>query len=170
MPSALQLLFGRRFFATAVSLAAVLAPAMIALATAQTLNGKEKIIFVCQFGSVKSQIAAAHFNRIAKERGLPYVAISRGLTPDTSIPTKLRGQLADDGLAPLDDVPLALTSEEAKKGAKVIAFDEVPSGLSDGAAVTYWRNVPAVSADYGASRDAMIRNMEAVFAELRSKR
>jgi hypothetical protein len=29
------------------------------------------IVFVCLHGSVKSQIAAAHFNRIARERGLP---------------------------------------------------------------------------------------------------
>ena len=39
--------------------------------------------------SVKSQVAAAHFNRIAKERGLPYSAVSRGIGVDGSIPTLL---------------------------------------------------------------------------------
>jgi hypothetical protein len=37
------------------------------------------VVFVCLHGSVKSQMAAAHFNRIAKERGLPAIAVSRGI-------------------------------------------------------------------------------------------
>ena len=48
------------------------------------------IVFVCLHGSVKSQMAAAHFNKIASERGLPYVAVSRGIEVDSSIPTRIR--------------------------------------------------------------------------------
>ena len=34
-------------------------------------SDSKTIVFVCLHGSVKSQMAAAHFNRIARERGLP---------------------------------------------------------------------------------------------------
>ena len=50
------------------------------------------IVFVCLHGSVKSQMAAAHFNRIARERGLPFVAVSRGIAVDSSIPARIRGR------------------------------------------------------------------------------
>ena len=48
------------------------------------------VVFVCLHGSVKSQMAAAHFNRIAKERGLPVVAVSRGIAGDDNIPPSIR--------------------------------------------------------------------------------
>jgi hypothetical protein len=64
-------------------------------ATADERSERPKtIVFVCLHGSVKSQMAAAHFNQIAKERGLPFVAISRGITVDSSIPTRIRDGLA----------------------------------------------------------------------------
>ncbi|MGH9334858.1 MAG: hypothetical protein ACRD21_14045, partial [Vicinamibacteria bacterium] len=40
------------------------------------------VVFVCEHGAAKSVIAAAHFNRLAKERELPFRAISRGTVPD----------------------------------------------------------------------------------------
>src|SRR5215469_14185400 len=39
-------------------------------------------VFVCLHGSVKSQIATAHFNRIAREHSLPVIAVSRGIAVD----------------------------------------------------------------------------------------
>jgi arsenate reductase (thioredoxin) len=67
----------------------------------------QMIVFVCLHGSVKSQVAAAHFNRIAKERGLPLVAVSRGIAVDQNIPASIRQGLAADGLTPADDVPVS---------------------------------------------------------------
>ena len=43
------------------------------------------ILFVCEHGSAKSVVAAAHFNRIAAARGLPFRAISRGTVPDVEM-------------------------------------------------------------------------------------
>jgi hypothetical protein len=78
-------------------------------AQADEATESKTVLFVCLHGSVKSQMAAAHFNRIAKERGLPYTAISRGIEVDSSIPVRIRENLNLDGLAPLDDVPRSLT-------------------------------------------------------------
>ena len=56
------------------------------------------IVFVCEHGSAKSVIAAAHFNRLAEEKGLPYRAVSRGVQPDEAIPDGVKSGLRGDGL------------------------------------------------------------------------
>jgi protein-tyrosine-phosphatase len=123
------------------------------------LPTNKTILFVCLHGSVKSQMAAAHFNRIARERGLPYTAISRGVEVDTSIPTRIRDGLNLDGLAPLDDVPQALTPNEAARAMKVIAFDAVPDDKRGLAEVSYWSDVPPATKDYSAARDVIVRHI-----------
>ncbi len=125
------------------------------------------IVFVCLHGSVKSQVAAAHFNRIARERGLPVVAVSRGITVDNEIPTVIREGLAGDGLAPDSEVPIRLTSEQAAAATKVFAFDEVPADLRGAAEVTYWSDVPPATKDYAAARRAIIRHLEEAIGPLK---
>ena len=128
-----------------------------------------KIVFVCLHGSVKSQMAAAYFNEIAKERGLPFVAISRGIELDSSIPTRIRDGLALDGLKPLDDVPQGLTAQEAGSAVKVMAFDNVPDERKGAANVSYWSDVPAATKDYAAARAAIIRHIDQLLPSLIAK-
>jgi Low molecular weight phosphotyrosine protein phosphatase len=96
-----------------------------ALAQGSDVNNST-IVFVCLHGSVKSQVAAAHFNKVARERGLPYTAISRGIQIDNSVPAGIRDGLSRDGLAPADEVPHQLTTAEASRATRVVAFDAVP--------------------------------------------
>ena len=64
------------------------------------LIGEEQVvIFVCEHGSAKSVVAAAHFNKLAKERNLPVRAISRGTNPDEEIAPIAASGLQADGLA-----------------------------------------------------------------------
>lgn len=118
------------------------------------------ILFVCLHGSVKSQMAAAHFNEIARERGLRYRAISRGVEVDASIPTRIRDGLSLDGLAPLNDVPQSLTASEAAGAVKLIAFDAVPDDKRGAAEVNYWSDVPPATQDYAAARDVILRHID----------
>jgi arsenate reductase (thioredoxin) len=118
------------------------------------------VVFVCLHGSVKSQMAAAHFNRIAKERGLPMIAVSRGTAVDNAIPAGIRQGLAAEGLVPASDVPVRLTPEEAQTAAKIFAFDEVPADAKGDAEVTYWSDVPPATKDYVAARNAIVRHLE----------
>jgi protein-tyrosine-phosphatase len=140
------------------------------LLTAPSLAGDEAanktIVFVCLHGSVKSQMAAAHFNKIAKERGLPYTAVSRGIEVDTSIPTRIRDGLSLDGLAPLDDVPKPLTPDEAATAVKVVAFDTVPDDKRGSAEVNYWSDVPPATRDYAAARDAIMHHIDTLVPAL----
>ena len=129
-------------------------------------NGKTTVVFVCLHGSVKSQMAAAHFNRIASERGLPFTAISRGIEVDTSIPTRIRDGLNLDGLAPTDDIPIGLTADEVGRATKVVAFDAVPEERRGTSEVTYWSDVPPATKDYAAARDVIVRHIDTLVPTL----
>jgi hypothetical protein len=149
--------------ATIVAITAIAIPADDA--SAATVD-KRTVVFVCLHGSVKSQIAAAHFNRIARERGLNVTAISRGIEPDDAIPAGIRSALAQDGLAPQSEVPAGLRAEEASDAAGVFAFDEVPGDRRGPANVTLWSDVPPALQDYKRSRDAIVRHLEEVVDRL----
>jgi Low molecular weight phosphotyrosine protein phosphatase len=123
-------------------------------------SDNKTIVFVCLHGSVKSQMAAALFNKVAKERGLPYTAISRGIQVDASIPATIRDGLSLDGLAPADDVPRALTATEADSAVKVVAFDPVPDDNRGAAEVNYWSGVPPAMKDYVAARDVIAHRID----------
>jgi protein-tyrosine-phosphatase len=136
-----------------------------ALASETAAPENKTIVFVCLHGSVKSQMAAAHFNRIAKERGLPYTAISRGIEVDGSIPARIRAELNQEGLAPLDDVPQPLRADEATGAVKVVAFDTVPEKNRGTAEVNYWSDVPPTSKNYPALRDAIVHHIDDLVRE-----
>jgi hypothetical protein len=141
-----------------------------AQADERTPVDRSTIVFVCEHGAVKSTLAAAYFNRIARERGLPYVAVSRGIDLYPKIPGVIRHALAEDGLVPQDDTPRDLRSDEASVAARVVAFDRVPTERSGLASVTYWSDVPAVTKNYDTGRDVILRHIEELAAELTATR
>jgi protein-tyrosine-phosphatase len=154
----------------AVSVALLAATlALPAIADEPKPQGGQTIVFVCLHGSVKSQMAAAHFNRLARERGLPYTAVSRGIQIDNSIPTRIRDGLNVDGLAPLDDVPRELTAAEASGAMRVVAFDTVPEERRGVSKVTYWTDVPPATKDYEGARDTILRRIDTLVPTLVSQ-
>ena len=128
-------------------------------AHAEATQGKT-IMFVCLHGAANSQMAAAHFNRVAQERSLPYVAVSRGIDAGTSIPTRIRDGLSLDGLEPVNEVPKPLVAAEAASAIKVVAFDAVPDAQRGAAEISYWPDVPLGITDYVAARDAIVRHID----------
>ena len=149
--------------------AALLLSPLAAAAQDPPADKNKTIVFVCLHGSVKSQMAAAHFNRIARERGLPYTAVSRGIQIASSVPTRIRDGLTLDGLAPTDDIPRELTAIEANGATKLVAFDAVPDARKGVSEVTYWSDVPPATKDYEAARDAIIRHIDGLVPSLASR-
>src|SRR5262245_18206237 len=107
----------------AILLAMLLAPS--SAPRAARAAAEKILIFVCQHGVVNSQMAAAYFNKVAKERGLPFTAVSRGIDLYRSIPVSIQDGLALDGLEPAN-TPIALMAEEAGRASQVLAFDTIP--------------------------------------------
>jgi protein-tyrosine-phosphatase len=123
-----------------------------------------RVLFVCLHGAAKSVVAAAHFRRLAKARGLAISAVAAGTEPDAELaPAALKG-LAGEGLQPAPSRPRPVTLYDLDTATRIVSFgcDVVPGR---GQRVDQW-DVPAVSEGYAAARDRIVANMERLVDEL----
>jgi protein-tyrosine-phosphatase len=126
------------------------------------------VVFVCEHGSAKSVIAAAHFNQLAEERGLPYRAISRGVHPDSEIPANIRAGLLSDGLKVSGWKPTLISDEDIRRAERVVTLScELPKSKSlEAAKLVDWPNLPAVSNGYAEARAAIVVRIEELLTTL----
>lgn len=159
----MRLVLGGSLCRTIVLLAMLAAP--LSAPRAEDADGKT-IVFVCLHGVVNSQMAAAYFNKAAKERGLPFTAVSRGLDDKyRTVPVPIRDGLALDGLEPAN-APRELTADDAGRASQVLAFDTIPAEQRGQAKVTYWSGVPIGIDNYETTRDEIVRRIDALIPTL----
>jgi arsenate reductase (thioredoxin) len=130
----------------------------------QIRQENQSILFVCEHGSAKSVIAAAHFNRLAGQRKLPYRAIARGINPDPEIPQQVRVNLARDGLDVAAWKPQLVAEKEVRGAARVVTFGcklPFPEKITAGKLVD-WQDVPSTSEDYERARTVIVDKIEAL--------
>jgi len=141
------------------------------LSTSAQAQEKTTILFVCEHGAAKSIIAAAEFNRLAKERGLPYHAIARGVYPDAEIPANVTKGLAADGVDTGSSKPKLVADKDIRDAKRVITLGCLlpPSKSAKKAATQDWKDIPNVSEDYKAARAAIVQRLESLLKELGSK-
>jgi arsenate reductase len=148
----------------------LLAALMLSAATTpgeeKSAKAPERIVFVCEHGSVKSLIAMQLFNKAAEERGLAARAVSRGLTPDAAVPRPIATHLTEDGLAPNGFTPKAFSKADLEGASRVVAIGVDPSGVTAGSkvAIESWDDIPPASENYAASRDALRKRIEPLLA------
>lgn len=128
---------------------------------------QKTVVFVCEHGAAKSVVAAAHFNRLAQERRLPFRAISRGTVPDPEVPAFVRNGLKADA-APVASsfVPTRVSAGEAAAAVRVVTFDvRLPDEVKAGQ-TTNWTGVPNFSDGYGHARADIVTRVEALLRQL----
>ena len=133
-------------------------------AQASAVPPPSRVLFVCLHGAAKSVVAAAHFRRLAKARGLTLDAAAAGTEPDAELaPAAVKG-LAGDGLTAAPARPRPLTRYDLESATRVVSFgcDVTPAR---GQRVEQW-DVPAVSDGYAAARDRIVANVERLVADL----
>src|SRR6516165_5113710 len=139
----------RRSFMLAASL-------LLAVITtsAQDKQQIQTIVFVCEHGSAKSVIAAAHFNRLAEQKNLPYRAIARGTNPDSEIPQQVRLNLAKDGLDVSTSKPQLVAEKDVREASRVVTFGcKLPVREKTSAGkLEDWKDVPSTSENYERAR------------------
>lgn len=124
-----------------------------------------RILFVCQFGSVKSPIAREHFRRRAAERGIRVEANARGITPEQHMSSELRLALQKDGINPTADPLLALAPADAASADILVYFDKLPPGLR-ATDRRDWTSLPSMNADYGAARADLVGRIDRLLDEI----
>ena len=138
-------------------------------AQAQHAKQASVVVFVCEHGSAKSVIAAAYFNKLAKEQQLNVRALSRGTNPDKEIAPKVSVGLRADGLVIVGEKPKRLSQADVSAGTRVFAFCELPEAYKE-ARVEQWNDVPAVSEDYNKARDVIVEHIKRLLEELKSEK
>lgn len=125
------------------------------------------VVFLCEHGAAKSVIAAAYFNKLAAERHLPFYAIARGTTPQADLSQSAVAGLKKDGVAFVQDKPRLLSSDDAKKAVRVVAFCPVPDKLAGDPRVQK-ADVPAPANGYDKSRDEILKQVHALIDQLQA--
>ncbi|HET9446479.1 MAG TPA: hypothetical protein VFO35_09490 [Steroidobacteraceae bacterium] len=116
----------------AVAIIAIISSAYPAAAEQPT----QQVVFVCEHGVVKSQMATSYFNELAEQRKLPWRAVSRGSAPDSK--------------QKIDAADVAGAARVVAIGANLPA--DVPA---DEQRLERWDDVPPASTNYDAARRAL---------------
>lgn len=124
------------------------------------------MLFVCEHGSAKSVVAAAHFNKFARKKGLTVRAISRGTDPDVEIPKNVWQGLEADGLIPDEAKPVLLREEDVSGAIRVVSFCSPPQNIETKTTLVSWGDVPAISEDYNKARDEISKRIGKLLSEL----
>lgn len=124
-----------------------------------------RVLFVCQFGSVKSAVARELFRRRAAARAVPATAFSRGITPEAHINDSLRAALAAEGIN-FENEPLRqLHSKDLTKADLTVLFDPLPRGLK-ARRVHDWTDTGSLNQAYQTERPRLLARIEALLDEL----
>ena len=125
------------------------------------------VLFVCLHGAAKSVLAAADFERLARERGLDTRAAFAGTEPDPEIAPKVVQALLADGVDLRGRRPRRVTREDVERAARVVTFGcDLGDAAAPGARIERWDDVPAVSDDFGKARAAIDARLARLLDEL----
>jgi len=115
------------------------------------------VVFVCEHGTVKSVMAMLWFDRLARERGLPVRAVSRGMTPDAGVPPAIAEGLRADGLELGGFRPARLSEADLAGALRVVAIGVDTSTVTGRGRVPVeaWNDIPPATQDYAAARAAL---------------
>ncbi|HYZ86806.1 MAG TPA: hypothetical protein VE621_20490, partial [Bryobacteraceae bacterium] len=130
---------------------------------AQTATKSHDVVFVCEHGAAKSVIAAAHFNQLARERGLNLRAVARGTNPDPEVAPKVVAGLRSEGLKEITAKPQLVSERDTSDARRVVTLG---CKLPHKAQATDWNNIPSPSADYSAASSAIKDHVQALLNEL----
>jgi protein-tyrosine-phosphatase len=139
---------------------------VLVAASAWAQSGPRTVLFVCEHGAAKSVVAAAHFNKLAAERGLPFRAIARGTAPDPSIPGRITEELEGEGLrVPPGYSPALVTAGDVSGASRVITFDVTLPVTVDASRLDRWDRLPAFSDAYAPASAAIAAKADALLRE-----
>ena len=128
------------------------------------------VLFVCLHGAAKSVLAAADFERLARERGLDARAEFAGTEPDPEIAPKVLAALGAEGVDLRGQRPRRVTREEVEGAARVVTFGcDLGDAAVPGARIERWDDVPAVSDNFDKARATIDARLARLVDELQLK-
>jgi protein-tyrosine-phosphatase len=140
-----------------------------AQSAAKAAASSPAVVFVCEHGAAKSVIATAYFNKLAAERGLPYRATFRGISPQEALSVRAVQGLAADGVPVPPGAPTAIGDADIKSATHIFAIGCVlPAAAKSSGKAKDWSDVPD-DKGYDAQRDAIVRHVKELLDELQRR-
>ena len=127
-----------------------------------------RVLFICQFGSVKSAISRELFRRRAAERGIAAIAISRGIQPETHLDPQLRDRLAGQGIDPARDGQHKLTRGDLRRADYTVLLDSLPPGWI-GRNPRDWTDLGSFNQSYGTEEARVKAKIEQLLDEIAAR-
>jgi arsenate reductase (thioredoxin) len=128
------------------------------------------ILFICEHGAAKSVIAAAYFDKLAKERGLNYRAVFRGTNPDAVLAVAAEKGLKEDGIDTRGWKPEIVTKKDLAAASAVVTLGcALPGKEVVASKVVEWNGVPSVSENYQAARGDIVKRVQGLVDDLAKK-
>ena len=126
-----------------------------------------QVVFVCEHGAAKSVIAAAYFNELAQQRGLPERAVARGTNIDPAFSPAVVSGLHKEGMPLPNGKPLMITATEAAKAERVVTLGcKLPEAVKPPGKTAVWDDVSSPSANFEEARDAIVRHVQELVDEI----
>ena len=152
----------------------MIAAGMIAAAGLYALNrgrsGSVKpptVLFMCPHGAAKSVLAAAYFERLAKERGLNVRVESAGTDPDSTISPIVAAHLQRQGYPAPRSTPRKVTSKDFESADVVISIGCDLTALPEPRGkLARWDQVAPLGEDFGRADQAFRKRVIDLIAEL----
>lgn len=119
----------------------------------------KQVVFVCEHGSAKSIIAATYFNKLAGEKNLNWVAVSRGTNPDVQVSPRTIALLKSENLFDNSLVPTKIEQADVDAAQQVILFYPLPGEIRTGNKTRSWLEVKATNDDYKKLRDDIVSRL-----------
>lgn len=122
--------------------------------TSETSDEPRRVLFVCQYGSVKSAVARELLRRMAADRAIRVEVQSRGVTPEDHISLALAEVLHAEGLNVRGEAVRALSPSDLAEADIVVIFDPLPAAMRTWPARD-WSDLPSMNANYPAAREVL---------------
>ncbi len=129
------------------------------------------VVFVCEHGAGKSVIAAAYFNKLAAQRGLPFHAAFRGTAPSDELSRTALDGLRADGVPIPEGQPTALNDRDVVAATHIFAIGcTLPDRARASKKAEDWSDVPELSEGYVPARNAIRRRVEQLLNDLQRRK
>jgi arsenate reductase len=125
------------------------------------------VLFVCEHGAAKSVIAAAYFDKLAKDQHLPHRAVFRGVNPDATLSSVAEKGLKQDGIDTSGWKPARVTQRDVDEASRIATLGCVlPAGIHVASKVTDWGDIPSPSQNYSDARDQIKKRVRKLVDDL----
>jgi len=132
---------------------------LVAAQGASSQTPRTRVLFICQYGTVKSAIAREVFRKRARERGIAVTSFSRGITPEEHVSPALRAHLKADGIDTAHDPVRMLAVDDLQSADIVVILNPLPKGMA-ATNIRDWTALPSMNDAYPAARADLLRRID----------